>query len=214
MSIALIFLLLIIIICVPILIYLIVRLQKKSRTNDIVDTIDESKTIEQNDIKDVKDTEKRKIKWGWMALFIAILVVILPISHLFYLIYSWSDAINYDLFNLYPNFYFVALAEVTITLFLIFFSIYAGLSLYLFKDRAVSKAKMFLIVYLIIGIFLPSLYYFAGFPEDVGYYIGAEIFGEIFRSFIFFGVWYWFITSSKTVNRIYFQDVKPIKENM
>ena len=150
-----------------------------------------------------------KIKWGWMGLFIAILVAILPIFSIITIINSWNEAIIYDLFNLYPKFYTVAIIDISISLILIFFSIYAGLSLYLLKDKAVYKAKMFLIVYLIYGISVPFLLYFVDFPEEAISIISGEIGSGIFRSFIFFAVWFWFLSSSKTVNRIYFQDEEP-----
>ena len=98
--------------------------------------------------------ENKKIKWGWMGLFIAILVVISPLFSIFIIINSWNESITYGLFNLYPNFYYVSIIDVAISLFLILFSIYAGLSLYWLKDRAVFKAKIFLITNLIYGIII------------------------------------------------------------
>ena len=106
----------------------------------------------------IENNNKRSNKnviWGWMGLFIAILVVISPIISIFTLLYAYSEAVYYDLFNLYPKFYLVFIIDIVVSIFLIIFSIYAGLSLYFFKDRALFKAKLFLIVGLIYGIVAP-----------------------------------------------------------
>jgi hypothetical protein len=158
---------------------------------------------------DSNEKSNKDIRWGWMGLFIVILVVISPLFSIYTIITSWNDVVAYDLFNLYPKFYLVCIIDLVVSIFLIIFSIYAGLSLYILKDRALFKAKLFLIIGLIYGIVAPFSIYFAGFPEDALYLASGEIGSSIFRSFIFFGIWYWFITSSKTVKRIYFDKQEP-----
>ena len=153
----------------------------------------------------------KDVRWGWMGLFIIILVIISPLFGIYTLITSWNDAVAYDLFNLYPKFYLVSIIDVVVSIFLIIFSIYAGLSLYFLKDKALLKTKIYLIVGLIYGIIAPLSVYFVGIPQENLYLVSGEIGTGIFRSFIFFGIWYWFITSSKTVQRIYFGKVEDTK---
>jgi len=162
------------------------------------------------------DNNKRSnknVRWGWMGLFIVVLVIVSPLFSIYLIIDSWNFAIANDLFSQYPKFYLVSSIDVVISIFLILFSIYAGLSLYFLKDRAVMKAKLFLIVGLIYGIIAPISLYFVDFPEDALYLLPGEIGSNIFRSLIFFGIWYWFLTSSKTVKRIYFDKVEDEKKS-
>ena len=155
--------------------------------------------------------QKRKVKWGWMGLFIAILVAIFPLFSIANIINSWNESITYGLFDLYPKFYSVSVIDIIISSFLILFSIYAGISLYLRKEDALKKAKFFLVAYLIYGLTVPFFLYFVDFPEESLSFLGGDIFGGIFRSFIFFGIWFWFITSSQTVKRIYFANEDEYK---
>lgn len=163
----------------------------------------EKKPLEENIIG--SDTRSNKnVRWGWMGLFIIILIFISPLINIYFLGNSWDEAIFFDLFIQFPNYYLFSIINIVIVIFLMIFSVYVGLSLYFFKDNAIYKTKVYLIAALIYGIISPFSLYFMGFPEEVHFLIPSEIGSSIFRSFIFFGIWYWFITSSKTVKRIYF----------
>ena len=153
----------------------------------------------------------QKSKLGWMWLLIAVLVVFFPLFTFLTIIYSWNEAIIYDLFNLYPKFYIVSIFDIIISFGLVIFSIYAGLLLYSKKDNALYTAKAFLIVYLIYSLTVPFLLFFVDFPNET--ILIGDIANSIFGSFIFFGVWYWFLTSSKTINRIFFEDKEIISDS-
>jgi hypothetical protein len=147
-------------------------------------------------------TTNKKIKWGWMGLFIVILVVISPLIAI-YTIYSNLDYfLTSDLFDSYPGLFFITIFVVVITIFLMLFGIYVGLSIYMLKERALFKAKIFLIVNLIFSILSPFLIFFAGLPEYVISFLGYAIVPTILRSLIPFLIWYWFVSSSKTAIRI------------
>ena len=169
----------------------------------------ESEKKKKNEEKIMDNTKRsnEKVKWGWMGLFIVVLVVISPLYSVYTLFSSWGVMVANDIFNLYPKTYVVSIIDVVISIFLIIFSIYVGLSLYYFKDRALLKTKLYLIVFLIYGIIAPFSIYFVGYPQDALNLTSSSIGTSIFRTLIFFGVWYWFITSSKTVERIYFDKV-------
>jgi len=151
-----------------------------------------------------KPHSKTRPKFGWMSLFIAILLAIFPIFTVFNITTTLNDALTYNLFNLYPGFYIVSLVDVSFSLFLVFFSLYAGLSLYLFKHNAVYKAKAFLGLNLIYSIIAPFLLYFADFPAESMSIIMGDAGSNIIRALIFFGVWFWFLSSSDTVKRLYY----------
>lgn len=162
---------------------------------------------EENQIQKI-ELNKKNIKWGWMILLFIAFLVVSPIFGLYAILASWNYAIIYNIFTLYPKYYYVVLINISITLFLIFFGIYAGLSLYLLKERAVFKAKLYLIVGLIFGLSVPFLLLFVGFSDEAlsFYRVTTHIGISIFFSLITFGVWFWFLTYSKTVKRIYFQN--------
>jgi len=169
----------------------------------------ESEKKKKNEEKIIDSTKRsnEKVRWGWMGFFIVVLVVISPLYSVYTLFSSWGVMVANDLFNLYPKTYLLSIIDVVISIFLIIFSIYVGLSLYYFKDRALLKTKLYLIVFLIYGIIAPFSIYFVGYPQDALNLTSSSIGTSIFRTLIFFGVWYWFITSSKTVERIYFDKV-------
>jgi hypothetical protein len=155
--------------------------------------------------------QRQDINWGWMGVFIIILVVVSPLFFVYNIIITWNDAITYSLFDLYPKIYIVTVIDVFLRSLLIVFSIYTGVSLFLLRYNAIQTAKKFLIIGLIYGLISPFLIYFVDFPEESMYLIGSEIGSGIFRAFIFFGVWYWFVTSSRTVQRIYFTNEEPAR---
>ncbi len=131
-------------------------------------------------------TEKLKGIDGWLLLFIIVLVFITPL-------YSILEVF------MYPEFYYYSsgvLSYSTIT-FLILINIwyvFVGVSLWMKKLKAVIWAKECLIATLILNIFL--IFYSYGFftveESDI-------IFGEFFRSIIFFIVWFSYLNKSKRV---------------
>jgi hypothetical protein len=144
----------------------------------------------------------RKVKWGWMGFFIAVLVVLSPLFTLFMMFTNWSYILASDIFDSYPGLFFIAIFDVFIVFSLMLFGIYVGLSIYRLKERALYKAKIFLILSLIYGILSPFLFFLAGLPDYLLSVIGYAIVPSIIRSLFTFGIWYWFVSSSKTVIRI------------
>jgi uncharacterized membrane protein len=162
--------------------------------------------------RQISEQEKKEIKLGWMGLFIVILVIIAPLYNIVMNIINWNYVSADDLFNLvdYPKFYISSICTVVVNIMLVMYSIYAGLSLYSLKDSAVSTTKSFLIFYLVIGITFPLSQYFMFL--DYGIYTPVNVGRGIFATCIFVGIWYWFITSSKTVKRIYFDNPEMVNK--
>jgi hypothetical protein len=163
--------------------------------------------------KQISEQEKKKmiysikrsnknVRWGWMGLLIVSLVIISPIYNILLNIINWNTASTYDLFNLIPTFYFAFIFYLLLIILVIIYGIYAGLSLYFLKYRAVEKTKGFLIIYLVLGIMLPISQYITF--RDYGIYTPFNVVRAIIATCIPFVIWYWFMASSKTVKRIYF----------
>ena len=127
---------------------------------------------------------------GWLLLFVIILTIIQPIYLLFDVVanpsfYSYSSGV-YDL------------ASLLWVFGIAIYSIIVGISIWRRKEKAIIWAKEFLIVSLIIGIVFTFLY--------SGLYTTEEqdiLFVEVFRSLVFFGIWFSYLSASKRVKNTF-----------
>ena len=136
--------------------------------------------------------EKTKGVGGWLLLFVIILVFITPLYLLFDVIvnpsfYSFSSGV-YDLASL------VWVFAVAI------WSIVVGVSIWTRKEKAIIYAKEFLIVSLVLTIVFTFLYLDLYTAEEQG-----VLFTDVFRSLIFFGIWFSYLSASKRVKNTFKQ---------
>ncbi len=134
--------------------------------------------------------EKVKGIGGWLLLFVIILTIIQPLYLLFDVIanpsfYSYSSGV-YDLTSLLWVF------GIAI------WSVVVGIAIWNKKEKAIIWAKEFLIVSLVIGVVFTFLY--------SGLYTLEEqdiLFVELFRSLVFFGIWFSYLSVSKRVKNTF-----------
>lgn len=134
--------------------------------------------------------EKLKGVGGWLLLFVIILTFITPAYLLFDVIanpsfYSFSSGV-YDL------------SSIIWVFGIAIWSIVIGISLWNRKEKAVIWAKEFLIVSLVLGVF------FIFFSFDL--YTSEEqdlLFVELFRSIIFFVIWFSYLNASERVKNTF-----------
>jgi len=135
-------------------------------------------------------TDKIKGVGGWLMLFAVILTIIQPLYLLFDVIanpsfYSYSSGV-YDL------------ASLLWVLGIAIWGIVVGISIWKVKEKAIVWAKEFLIISLVIGVVFTFLY--------SGLYTLEEqdiLFVELFRSLIFFGIWFSYLSVSKRVKNTF-----------
>ncbi len=121
---------------------------------------------------------------GWLFLFVIILTFIQPLYLLFDILanpsfYSFSSGV-YDLTSLLWVF---ALA---------IWSVVIGISIWNKKEKAIIWAKEFLIVSLVLGIVFTFLYFDLYTLEEQDL-----LFIDLFRSLVFFGIWFSYLSVSK-----------------
>lgn len=134
--------------------------------------------------------EKLKGIGGWLMFFIVILVFITPIYLLFDIVanptfYSFSSGV-YDL------------SSIIWVLALAIWSVVVGISLWRRKENAVIWAKEFLIVSTVLGVFFIFFSYGLYTSEEQGI-----LFVELFRSIIFFAIWFSYLNASERVRNTF-----------
>jgi uncharacterized membrane protein len=144
---------------------------------------------------------KKDIRWGWMGLFIVILVII-PVYNIGIIIINLDTALKYNYFNLVPDLYEMWILQLLIYVGLMIFSIYAGLSLYFFKKKAIYTTREYLYAYIGAAIFT-SLFLDLPLALYTNIVNPVDIPTRIIVTCIVFGFFYWFIHYSQTVKRIY-----------
>ncbi|MDD5177885.1 MAG: DUF2569 family protein [Candidatus Nanoarchaeia archaeon] len=127
---------------------------------------------------------------GWLLLFVIILTIIQPV-------YLLVDVVANPSFYSYSSGVY-NLASLLWVFGIIIWSLVMGISIWNKKEKAIIWAKEFLIVSLVIGVVFTFLY--------AGLYTLEEqdiLFVELFRSLIFFGVWFSYLSVSKRVKKTF-----------
>lgn len=135
-------------------------------------------------------TDRIKGVGGWLMLFVVILTIIQPLYLLF-------DVITNPSFYSYSSGVY-ALASLLWVFGIAIWGIVIGISIWKVKEKAIIWAKEFLIISLVLGIVFTFLY--------LGLYTLEEqdiLFTEIFRSLIFFGIWFSYLSVSKRVKNTF-----------
>jgi len=138
---------------------------------------------------------------GWLLILCIILTIISPLFSIISLISSYNLASTY--FYMYPGLRIVTIIDTILSIGLIAFSIYAGISLWKVKSGAVKIAKKYLRTFLgysIIAIFLP---FTAGLPSQANSAMLGAALGIAIRSWIFIAIWYSYLNKSKRVKATY-----------
>jgi hypothetical protein len=138
---------------------------------------------------------------GWLLLFCISLTILSPLITIYTFITSYGA--TYTLFDEFPGLESILIVDGILSSFVMFFSIRAGIALWKIAPNAVKTAKNYLLIYLgysAIAVFLP---YMAGLPSYANDEMLPETLLGIFRTLIYFGIWYSYLNVSVRVKETY-----------
>ena len=138
---------------------------------------------------------------GWLLLFILSLTIFSPLITIYNFISGNQDSkfIFYRIEGL-QNYLII---DGFFSMLLMIFSIYAGIKLWRVLPNAVKTAKTYLIVFLCYSIFIIFPSFMIDFPSENRGIMTIEIFKVLFRSFVYFIIWYSYLNKSKRVYSTY-----------
>jgi hypothetical protein len=129
------------------------------------------------------------------------LLVIGPLVGVFGIVVNLSASLQYA--SQVPGLLFVGVVQSALGALVIAFGMYAGWGLLKIKPHAVTRAKTFLITYLVFGVASAALPFFAGLPAALTPALTGAAITTIFQSLVYFGVWYSYLRVSKRVKATY-----------
>ena len=148
-----------------------------------------------------EDVDKYKRVGGWLSLLCFALIVGNPLRTIYTLVSSYIKTNQY--FDIYPGLEYLFYIDSLLSLFLMAFSIRAGLALLMIKPGAVKTAKNYLFLFLgysVIAIFLPFM---VGLPSRANEVLIQEIIKSVMQSMFYFVIWFWYLSASKRVAATY-----------
>jgi hypothetical protein len=154
-----------------------------------------------------QNTIQYKTVGGWLFLFCATLIVVNPLTTISHVISGYSEAKVY--FGLLPGLLFLTIIDSILSIGVMIFGFYAGITLYLIKPWAVKIAKIYLLSllgYSFISILLPL---FVGFPQDVVTPLMEEMAKGVGGPVIYVLIWFLYLSKSKRVEATYHLSPEP-----
>ena len=138
---------------------------------------------------------------GWLLLFCIILTVINPLITVFNLVGGYNESKAY--FAAYPGLQTLFAIDSVLSIGLVAFSIFAGISLWMIRPNAVKIAKIWLFSFLAYSILIIFLPYAAGLPSSALNDMIGQVIVETIRSLVFFGIWFSYLLVSTRVRQTY-----------
>jgi hypothetical protein len=140
---------------------------------------------------------KYKRVGGWLLFFCLSLTVFSPLLSIVMLALSYNEAVR--LADQFPGLLTITAVDTFLTLGMMAFSLYAGVSLWRVKPGAVQTAKRCLLCFLAYTVVASILPFLAGLPSEVNEVLIAEVFKDAARTFIYVGIWYSYLNKSVRV---------------
>lgn len=134
---------------------------------------------------------------GWLLLFCLVLTVFSPVFTIFFLAANYQGAAQY--FEQFPGLRVISRIDIVLSVSLMAFSVYAGISLWRKKQNAIRIAKAYLWTYLGYSIVASGLPFTAGLPPVAHETMIIGVVKNLFRALLFFAVWYSYLNGSKRV---------------
>ncbi|MGB7622063.1 MAG: DUF2569 family protein [Terriglobia bacterium] len=134
---------------------------------------------------------------GWLLLFCLALTVFGPLVTVFFLVANYQGAAQY--FEQFPGLRMISQVDILLSVAVMAFSVYAGVALWRKKQNAVRIAKAYLWTYLAYSIVASGLPFTAGLPSSAQEAMIVEVLKNLFRSLLYFAVWYSYLNGSKRV---------------
>jgi len=149
---------------------------------------------------------------GWLLLLCLILTLVNPVASICNLYSSFK--ITSPFFNVYPGLRVITITDVVLSMGIVCFSIYAGISLWRIRPNGVAIAKAFLLTFMGYAVTANILPFLAGLPANANEAMTAQAFIGVLRSAIFVFVWYIYLVKSKRVRATFPDHVidKPLAE--
>ena len=138
---------------------------------------------------------------GWLLLLCVSLTIFTPLG----LLSGASAAINLsDLVkNSYPTFSLIVLLSALPRLLLAIFSVYAGISLWREKSKAVARSRWFLICYAAYFLLNPVTAFIGDLPADFRQQVLNADGVSALRVFVYAVVWHQYLSRSTRVANTY-----------
>lgn len=138
---------------------------------------------------------------GWLLLFCVSLTILGPLVNLGSIGRNLSEVNQSG--TMLPSLVTIVYVEAALALVLTAFSIYAGVSLWMIRPKAVGTAKIYLIVLVVFSVIDLLLVMTVELPAPVASAaMGAGI-GAIVRSAIYAGIWFAYLSKSERVYATY-----------
>jgi len=134
---------------------------------------------------------------GWLLVFCFILILINPVASINN-IYS-SFKISSPFFELYAGLRLITIIDGILSIGIVCFSVYAGISLWRLRPNAIVIVKAFLLTFMGYAVVANILPFLAGLPANANEAMVAQAFIGVLRSAIFVFIWYLYLEKSKRV---------------
>jgi Protein of unknown function (DUF2569) len=134
---------------------------------------------------------------GWLLFFCISLTVFSPLITIVMGVASYSVA--FQLLDRFPGVMAVTVIDTFLSLGLMAFSVYAGVSLWRVKSGAVQTAKRYLsclLAYVVVASILPLM---AGLPSEANEGMILEIIKDASKKVFYVAIWYAYLNKSKRV---------------
>ena len=138
---------------------------------------------------------------GWLLLFCIGLTVLTPVLSLRSLGISYFETFQY--FGQYPGLLVVTIVDTVLSLSLIAFSIYVGVSLWTIRRGAVQMAKRYLVCFLGYHLVAAALPFMAGLSAEANEGMIMPVVKDVFKAVVYVAIWYSYLNSSKRVSATY-----------
>lgn len=134
---------------------------------------------------------------GWLLFFCVTLVFLNPLATLGMFGFSLSQLT--PLFTTFPGLLILAMVDGLISLTLMSFSVYAGVSLWRVRPGAVKLAKTFLLAGVVYVLVAPLFTLFAGLPAGAAVSALPDAYVGAVRSLAYYAIWFNYLNTSKRV---------------
>lgn len=135
---------------------------------------------------------------GWLLLLCLVLILINPVASINN-IYS-SFKISSPFFELYPGLRLITIIDGILSIGIVCFSVYAGISLWRVRPNGIAIVKAFLLIFMGYAVVANILPFLAGLPANANEAMIAQAFIGVLRSAIFVFIWYMYLEKSKRVH--------------
>jgi hypothetical protein len=138
---------------------------------------------------------------GWLLLLCVGLTVFGPILGLYNISSGYKDASPY--FDVVPGVKTLFMIDVPLSLGLVMFSLFAGAGLWGVRPGAVRTAKRYLLCLLGYSLVTLMLPYIVNMPKEMTKLVVPELIKGTFKTAIYVGVWYAYLSNSQRVRNTY-----------